>query len=488
MENKVEIKDENQGENQEFTEKKENVIIETLAKENEPGETVENAADGEDGEEKKPFFKRKGVKRAACILGCAAVVAGAFFGGFFTYKATLPGQIDSLLWAKERIQSDYYKEVSDEEFFSAVFFGVNALLDDYSWYMSEEEYIRAQKQSAGEFSGTGLYFSVQQEGEEERLTIARVAGGSPAEAAGIREGSRVTGFGTSESELQSVVSFAEFYSFVSALKTGEEFYLRELCYPYGESDARVVKVHKENFIENYVFYRSDVSSYVYLGENAEETEKRDHSLTALPSDAAYIRLTQFNGNAAKEFAAAMARFKADGKKRLILDLRDNGGGDMDILRSIAAYFCKGATKSKPVVAKAVDRDGNEYSFTAKGNLYNDYFGEDGKVYVLADSGTASASECLMGCMIDYGCIGYADICLSYRNGEAKTYGKGIMQTTRSRYPWASEAIKLTTATIRWPVSVTCIHGVGITAADGTKTVEENYSVDGEILAALAAML
>ena len=486
---------ENQDENKfteykELTQNKENEIYETSSGGNGSGGTAENAADGADdvfGAEKKPFFKRKGVKRAACILGGAAVVTGAFFGGFFTYKATLPGQIDSLLWAKERIQSDYYKEVSDEEFFSAVFFGVNALLDDYSWYMSEDEYVQALKQSAGEFSGTGLYFSVSREGEEERLTIARVAGGSPAEAAGISEGSRVTGFGTSESELQNVVSFAGFYSFVSALKTGEEFYIRELSYPYGESNSSVVKLYKSEFIENYVFYRSRESSYVYLGENAEETEKGD-PLTALPSDAAYIRLTQFNGNAAKEFEAAMERFKADGKKRLVLDLRSNGGGDMDILRSIAAYFCKGATKNKPVVAKAVDRDGNEYAFTAKGNLYNDYFGGDGKVYVLADSGTASASECLIGCMIDYGCVGYADICLSYRNGEAKTYGKGIMQTTRSRYPWASEAIKLTTATICWPVSGRCIHGVGVTVADGVKTVAETYSPDGEILAALAAML
>lgn len=486
MENKDEYKEENK-ENEiieESTVNKENEIIKTAAGGNEIGETAENSA-GEAA--KKPFFKRKGVKRAACILGCAAVVTGAFFGGFFTYKATLPGQIDSLLWAKERIQSDYYKEITDEEFFSAVFFGVNALLDDYSWYMSEEEYIRAQKQSAGEFSGTGLYFSVSGEGEEERLTIARVAGGSPAEAAGIREGSRVTGFGESETELEDCESFAEFYSFVSALKTGEEFYLRELCYPYGESNARVVKVYKAEFIENYVFYRSNVSSYVYLGEDAEETAKGD-PLASLPADAAYIRLTQFNGNAAKEFDAAMNRFKADGKKRLVLDLRSNGGGDMDILRSIASYFCKDATKSKPAVAKAVDRDGNEYAFAAKGNYYNEYFGGDGKVYVLADSGTASASECLLGCMIDYGCTSYADICLSYRRGEAKTYGKGIMQTTRSRYPWASEAIKLTTATIRWPVSGTCIHGVGITAADGVKTVAENYSPDGEIIAALAALL
>ncbi|MGN1052574.1 MAG: S41 family peptidase, partial [Candidatus Scatosoma sp.] len=264
-------------------------------------------------------------------------------------------------------------------------------------------------------------------------------------------------------------------------------YLRELCYPYGESDARVVKVYKAEFIENYVFYRSDVSSYVYLGEDAEETVKGE-PLASLPADAAYIRLTQFNGNAAKEFDAAMARFKADGKKRLVLDLRENGGGDLDVLRSIASYFCKNSDKSRPAVAKAVDREGKEYSFKATDNLYDEYFGADSKAYVLADANTASASECLIGCMLDYGCIDYNNICLSYRNGEAKTYGKGIMQTTRTRYLWTSEAIKLTTARICWPLSGTCIHGTGVTEADGTHTTAENYAPDGEITAALAALL
>ena len=452
-------------------------------------ETVEGAAEtGEEkSPEKPPFFGRKGVKRAFCAAGAAAVVTGAFFGGFFTYKATLPKEINSLLWAKERIQSDYYEEISDEEFFSAVFFGVNSLLDDYSWYMTEEDYVRAQKQSAGEYSGTGLYFSVRKEGATERLTVARVAGGSPAEEAGIREGSRVTGFGMNETEMTEIETFAAFYAFVSALGTGEEFYLTELCYPYGADDARVVKVRKADFVENYVFYRTNASSYVYLGEEATETEK-GAPLAALPNDAAYIRLTQFNGNAAKEFDAAMARFKADGKKRLVLDLRENGGGDLDILRSIASYFCKDAEKSKPVVAKAVDREGKTYAFNATGNLYGEYFGANGKAYVLADANTASASECLLGCMLDYGCIDYDNICLSYRDGAAKTYGKGIMQTTATRYLWTSEAIKLTTAKICWPLSGTCIHGTGITAEDGTRTTEENYAADGEISAALAALL
>ena len=139
------------------------------------------------------------------------------------------------------------------------------------------------------------------------------------------------------------------------------------------------------------------------------------------------------------------------------------------------------------MAKAVDRNGKEYVFNAKSNLYDDYFSAGSKVYVLADSGTASASECLMGCMLDYGCIDYENICLSYRQGKAKTYGKGIMQTTRTRYLWTSEAIKLTTATICWPLSGTCIHGVGITDENGAKTVEENYSADGEISAALSAL-
>lgn len=450
----------------------------------------ENTNQGEEKQEiknetkKSDFFAKKGVKITSIILAAILALTGAFFGGFFVYKATLPAGVNSLLWAKSQIQSNYYEDVTDEEFFNAAFSGVNSMLDDYSKYMTKEEYAAAVKQAAGSYSGLGLSFLTKDEDGNACMRVIRVSGGSPAEDAGIKEGSKIVAFGKDADNLTESEIFSDFSAFLSTMEAGEEFVIKELQYPYGEDNSRVVTIYKSAYTENYVFYRTSSTSYVYTGSKATEKAKGT-AIAQLPEDTAYIRLTQFNGNAAAEFDAAMTRFKADGKKNLVLDLRDNGGGDMEILCSIASYFCKNSTEKKPVVAKAIYKNGDEDSFKATGNLYNEYFGEDSKIYVLADSGTASASECLLGCMIDYGAITYETICLSYRSGVAKTYGKGIMQTTRSRYPWLSEAIKLTTAKIYWPTSNTCIHGRGIVETDGTKTASESYAENAEILAALS---
>ena len=134
-------------------------------------ETGENEANEDSGKEAR-FHKKKSVKIVSRVLAATIALTGAFFGGFFVHKATLPDGIDSLLWAKKRIQSDYYTDISDEEFFDAVFFGVNSLLDDYSGYMTEEEYAAAQKKSAGSYSGLGLYFSSKDENGNARAAVS----------------------------------------------------------------------------------------------------------------------------------------------------------------------------------------------------------------------------------------------------------------------------------------------------------------------------
>lgn len=425
---------------------------------------------------KKANSKTKSILRASAI--CLAVIA-AFFSGFFVHKATLPSEINSLLWAKERIQKDYYEEIDDETFFDAVFSGVDSLLDDYSGYLTKEEYEEAQTRAAGVFSGIGVYFSSRDAEGNERMLVSRVAGGSPAEDAEIEEGSKIVAFGAEADAMTSSESFSEFSQFLSSVETGETFYIREQKYPYGEENERTVAISKRSFEENYVFYRSDDAAYSYSGKNGEE-KSAGKALACLDEETAYIRLTQFNGNAAEEFDGAMARFKADGKNNLVLDLRDNGGGDMNILCSIASYFCKNSAEKKPIVATAVYKDGDKTNFRATANRYGEFFSEESKIYVLADSGTASASECLLGAMLDYGAISYDTVCLCKRDNGAKTYGKGIMQTTRTRYPWTSEAIKLTTARIFWPISGTSIHGRGILPQDGALQTQEKTYGDAEI--------
>lgn len=472
------------------------------AEQNKATEQIESAAaeQGQNTEEceqtavnSPDAAKKGGVKKTSkskrVLRGCAIGLAliAMFFGGFFVHKATLPSEINSLLWAKERIQKEYYETIDDEAFFDAVFSGVDSLLDDYSGYMTKEEYEEVQTRAAGVFSGLGIYFSSRDEEGNERMSVSRVAGGSPAEEAEIEEGSRVVAFGLDTDAMTRSDSFSEFSQFLTTVETGETFYLCEQKYPYGEENERVVSVCKRSFVENYVFYRSDIAAYSYSGKDGEE-RSTGKPLSCLSSDTAYIRLAQFNGNAAAEFDGAMARFKADGKKNLVLDLRDNGGGDLNILCSIASYFCKNSAEKEPIAATAVYKDGDRTNFRAKANRYAEFFSNSSKIYVLADSGTASASECLLGVMLDYGATSYENVCLCKRNNGAKTYGKGIMQTTRTRYPWASEAIKLTTAQIFWPTSGTSIHGRGVLPQDGALQTQEIVYGDAEIRAAIAILL
>lgn len=413
----------------------------------------------------------------------ASLAVLCFFGGFLTSQLTLDKELRTLTRLKSTIQKEYYQNVTDEAFYDAVFDGVNDyLLDDYSKYMTADEYAQKQSEAQGNKSGLGLVFLTETGAGKAQLLITRVCGNSPAEKAGILAGEYVVGFGATEQTLQASEKFDEFSTFLNGYETGETFALRLRS---GENE-RTVFIAKAEYVESYVFYRTREKAFRFTGDKAGELVESGTPLPSLPVDAAYIRLTQFNGEAVKEFKQAMDLFKQHGKKNLVLDLRENGGGFLHIMQSIASYFCKNSKENKPLVAIA-DYGEREENYYADGNYYAKYFGADSRICVLADSATASASEALMGCMLDYGAISYGDICLSERSGEAKTYGKGIMQTT---FPFGiihSDAVKLTTAKILWGLSKNCIHGRGIVAADGTKVVAENHVGDHEINAAIAKL-
>ena len=405
------------------------------------------------------------------------------FIGFFTGRITLDPEIRSLRALKRRIQKEYYEEVTDEEFYKVIFDAVNGeLLDPYSQYMTADEYAQNNAHGKGQQSGVGIVFLTKNALGEQQMYVSRVCGNSPAEAAGICEGDFLVGFGETQSQIRESQDFDEFNAFLQNTEKGKTFYVKM----QSSETTKIIALHKSDYVENYVFYRTATQAYRFLGSNALTLTEGGRPLTCLDSDTAYIRLTSFNGAAVREFAQAMQLFKTQSKKNLVLDLRGNGGGYMNIMQEIAAYFCKNATVKKPIVAVA-DYGEKTKQFVASGNVYGTYFAEDSRICVLADNQTASASECLLGAMLDYGTIGYEDICLSTRSGETKTYGKGIMQTTYPLTLTGGDAVKLTTAKIFWPVTGNCIHGVGITPENGAITIAENTQTDAEIVAAVEAL-
>lgn len=423
---------------------------------------------------------RKEAKRKSFFRGalCGFLVVVLFVGGVLTGLLCVEKEIRNLQKIKSQIQKSYYEEIDDSTFYKAVYDGVNDLLDGYSYYLSVDEYTAVKEESKGIRIGIGLVFQTADKAGKPQLLIKRVCGNSPAEAAGILSGWCVTGFGTTDGEIKESVVFAELQSFLAEYEENETFSLQVLT---TEGETLRISLQKRSYVENYVFYRTNSEAYCFKGEEADELTKRGVPLTCLADDTAYIRLVEFNGSAVAEFKKAIDLFCSQKKKNLVLDLRGNGGGDMDILREIAAYLCKDAEGDEPIIAVA-DYGEKKELFEASGNYYTQYFSENSRICVLADGDSASASECLLGAMLEYKTIGYADICLSGDTDTAKTFGKGIMQTTYI-YP-AGDAMKLTTATVHWPLSNTCIHGRGILATDGTKTVQKQDVDDVEIALAV----
>ena len=412
---------------------------------------------------------RKRALSAKFFWGAVALVAAValFFAGFFTYYATLPGGVKTLLWMKGEIDAHYYYDIDDEAFWSAAIGGAEGLLDEYSGYYSAEEYAAVANSYAGQMEGTGLSFFTGTN------RIVRVAVGSPVFFAGsgdtvAEEGMYLTGVGTG-GDLASVSDYEGVAAAFAPLREGDAVTLR--FSPENDPAAAgsfELTVTFAPYIESYVLYSYAGTALAYTyDENgaAHWSDVSEHvtvdEAVAAAAGVAYIRIVRFAGDLPQAFAAAAVQYREDGASSLLLDLRNNGGGTLSSLRSVASYLLRGAKSGAEVVQSARYKNGAEEEYRALGNYFSDCFG-DSRVYVAANSNSASASEALIGAMLSYGTIGYADIYLTkIGDAPAKTYGKGIMQTTYTR---SGAAITLTTAQIYWPNGV-CIHGKGVTESD-----------------------
>ncbi len=424
--------------------------------------------DSEQNGSAAPKRKGKRVKTAICAVALALLF---FAAGWLGAWLSIDPRARDLLWAVDTAKRNYYREVDEdalyEEFYAAL------ALDPYSAYYTAEENAAVMDRNAGLGADCGITVSPY----DSAPRVYRVAGCSPADLAGVRAGMYVLRFGASEAELRAGTR-AELAAFLSeakdiVLECGEEDGSGAALYAFSAAPYRV----------SYCEYRDSGGSFRFTGEKLVRTEG-GHALAGADGDTAYIALDRFYGTAAEEFELCLRLMKERGRSDLILDLRANGGGYLDVFREIAVFLMRDAEGSRPVVATARRRSGKEIVYRAEGNAFHDYFGEDSRITVLADEGTASASECLLGALVSYGTIGYGDIFLREEGGEAHTYGKGIMQSTYGGSH--GQAYKITVAEMFWPDG-TSIHGRGVTLADGAVGVPAPR-VHGEEDAMLRAAL
>ena len=409
--------------------------------------------------------------------GAAVLLAAAVFAaGYYTYYFTLDDGLRSLLWFKEMIDGEYYEDIDDDDFWNAAIGGVESeLLDSYSQYYSPAEYEGVVTSSQGIGTGIGLSFFTGTN------KIYSVAINSPVFFTGaVREGMYLTGVAEGEEAFADTFASDGRGGYVyraaaalSNLQEGDTVRLRLSDQsPTDTENCVVASVTVQTYTESYVLYAAGGHAYAALcAEDSREyvwTDVSEYvSADELAQGAAYLQLRRFYGNAAQEFAFALEQFRTDGEKTLLLDLRNDGGGDLGIMQYIASYLLRDAQSDQEVVLTAEYGNGAHSRFLAAGDFYDEYIG-DADIYVAANGNTASASEALIGALISYGTIDYADIFITdtVGQGSASTYGKGIMQTTFLNRV-TGEAVKLTTAKVYWPNGV-CIHGTGITTAMGAR--------------------
>ena len=124
----------------------------------------------------------------------------------------------------------------------------------------------------------------------------------------------------------------------------------------------------------------------------------------------YIKLERFAATSTKELTDALRRLKARGMQDLILDLRGNGGGYLNVAFEICDQFISG---KKMIVYTDNFRNTGEKFYSGKDGLF-----EEGKLIVLVDENSASASEITSGCIQDWD----RGLVIGRR-----TFGKGLVQ-------------------------------------------------------------
>lgn len=432
---------------------------------------VEKLSDQSSDAKKTEKKDKKVVKIVLTIVLSVVFFCLSFAGGFFanylfrgrTANVTydIVSLMDNVGFIYDPITGEE-RAVTEKDVANAL---IDAFLDDYAAYYTKEEYQEIVANGQGNYKGIGVAFY-----DLEDNVVDVVMGNSPVHRNGMRKGDVIVWGKTENAQAIYFENAAEILYFLNACSDQD---IITLSYKNSRGEYQIT-VQKESYITSYVTYYDSEKILTYQSSDGQSLNKTitDNLEITLPQDTAYIILDSFEGGAAWQISGALSFMKEQGKTKLVLDLRNNGGGFMDTLTEIASYFIDNGGKKESVVAYSEGKTGTEVFSTDKNN-YSSFINS---MAIIGNQSTASASECLIGALVTYGTLDISSVIVEKNSeGVARTYGKGIMQTTYGLL--SGGAFKLTTARILWPDKATCIHGKGITAQMGASVAELGKGLD-----------
>lgn len=335
-----------------------------------------------------------------------------------TYEAYK--KYNKIIALEELVKDDFYQKTSDEKLVDGAIKGMFSGLDDkYSQYYTKAEFEKLKEQTSGSFVGIGVYISPTS--DDDHITIIAPIAGSPAEKSGIKAGDKILKV---DGKVVSAQNSDEAITMIKG-KKGTEV---ELTIKRGE---QILDVNVK---------RDEIVSKTVEGK-------------VLDDNIGYIKITSFSEHTNKEFEKTLNTLKQSDIKGLVIDLRDNPGGLLNVCKDIADSLIGEGT-----IVYTKDNKGNtEYLKSDKEKLGL-------PIAVLTNEGSASASEILTGAIID----NKAGISVG-----TTTFGKGLVQSVRELKD--GTGYKLTTAQYFTP-SGEYINGKGIKPTIEEKDEEKQLDV------------
>ena len=305
------------------------------------------------------------------------------------------------------VEKNYLYDIDYDAVYEAMATALfNTLGDKYSYYVKAEKAEDYGDDVKGSYGGLGLYFSksyVQyQDPEDERTLYAVISQAfpdTPCSRAGLMTGDLIT-----EINGQSVVELEA--SDCAKLMKGNP----------GTTVSLTIKRGASVFTIDLVREIVTVPTVVY---------------EMIDSDNAYLRILEFSRGTYRSISDALDKLSAKGMQKLIIDLRNNPGGDVDSALAIVDLF---VSNTDLLYLSYKDPSKNiRYSATSKITVSPDV-----DIAILTNGGTASAAEIFSAAMRDTGRAVLVG---------TKTFGKGVMQLVSS---FGDGYISVTTASFSGP--------------------------------------
>ena len=277
-------------------------------------------------------------------------------------QQTIDSQLQKLLIAESAIENLYVDKIDNAELVESAIRGMLKELDPHSTYLTPDEVEKSNESLQGNFDGIGIQFNMI----EDTLFVVQPLPNGPSEKVGILAGDRIITVNDTT---------------IAGVKMSQENIMKRLRGPKGTEVKIGVK-------------RQGLDELVYFNVIRDKIPVNTVDAAYMAADGVgYIKVSSFGLTTLQEFREKMKELQSAGAKSLILDLQGNGGGYLHAAVELANEFLE----RDQLIVYTEGRRSSRSGYRATGNgMFR-----KGKLVVLIDEFSASASEIVSGAIQDW---------------------------------------------------------------------------------------